>query len=74
MPPSGKKGRWNGMKEYALPSDECDHEGPVIIEPEEDDGEDAYRASCLICLAYGSPRDTHEGELVALLERVREQR
>ena len=62
------------MKEYVLPRDECDHEGPVIIEPEEDHGEGAYRASCLICLAYGLPRSTHEGALVALLERVMEQR
>ena len=51
---------------------ECDHEGPVIIEPGEDDGKETYRASCLTCLAYGPPRATHEDALDVLLNRVRE--
>ena len=62
------------MKEQAPSHEECDHEGPVIIEPDDGDPEGAYRASCLVCLAHGSPQDTHEGALSALLERVREQR
>ena len=50
---------------------ECNHEGPVIIEPGEDDGKETYRASCLTCLAYGPPRLTHGDALNVLLERAR---
>ena len=53
-----------------LPS-ECDHAGPVLIEPEDEDGDGAYRANCLTCLAFGPPRATHTAALEVLLERSR---
>lgn len=56
--------------EALLPS-ECDHAGPVLIEPEDEDGEGTYRANCLICLKSGPPRATHADALEVLLERSR---
>ena len=50
--------------------DECNHEGPLLIEPE-DDEEDTYRANCLICLAFGPARPTQAKALEVLLERSR---
>ena len=60
------------MYREAPPLGECDHEGPVLIEPEEGDGEGTYRANCLTCLACGPARPTHGDALDVLLERVRE--
>lgn len=57
-------------REELLPG-ECDHAGPVLIEPEDEDGEGNYRANCLICLAFGPPRATHADALEVLLERSR---
>ena len=57
-------------REELLPN-ECDHVGPVLIEPENEDGEGTYRANCLICLAFGPPRATHAEALEVLLERSR---
>lgn len=55
-------------REELLPS-ACDHAGPVLIEPEDEDG--TYRANCLTCLAFGPPRATHADALEVLLERSR---
>ncbi len=57
-------------REAPLPS-ECDHAGPVLIEPQDEDGEGTYRANCLICLAFGPPRATHADALGGLLQRGR---
>ena len=55
-------------RDSLLPS-ECDHAGPVLIEPEDEEG--TYRANCLTCLAFGPPRATHAAALEGLLERSR---
>ena len=59
------------MDREAIPPSECDHAGPVLIEPEDEDGEGTYRANCLICLAFGPRRTTHADALEVLLERSR---
>ena len=53
------------------PPDDCRHEGPLLIEPEED-SEETYRAVCLICLVSGPPRETSRGALDVLLGREEE--
>ena len=60
------------MEREASQWDECGHEGPVLIEPGEDNGKETYRASCLTCLAYGPPRVTHGDALEVLLQRGQE--
>ena len=60
-------------KEEALLPSWCDHAGPVLIEPEDEDGEGTYRANCLICLSFGPARATHAEALEGLLERSRVQ-
>ena len=58
-------------KEEALLPSWCDHAGPVLIEPEDEDGEGTYRANCLICLSFGRPRATHADALEVMLQRSR---
>ena len=59
------------MHREELLRSECDHAGPVLIEPEDEDQEGAYRANCLTCLAFGPARATHTDALEALLDRSR---
>ena len=58
-------------KEEALLPSWCDHAGPVLIEPEDEDGEGTYRANCLICLSFGPSRATHADALEVMLQRGR---
>ncbi|MDP9480848.1 MAG: hypothetical protein M3R38_35155 [Actinomycetota bacterium] len=56
-----------------LSGDECDHAGPVPIEPEEGDGEGAYRANCPTRVGWGPPRATPGDALDVLPEHGRQE-
>ncbi|MDP9456390.1 MAG: hypothetical protein M3Q60_11555 [Actinomycetota bacterium] len=71
-PPSGRRAGWTDENRTASLTGDCRHEGPLLIEPEED-GEEAYRAVCLICLVSGPPRENPRDALEALLEREQEE-